>query len=111
MSKQPIPTAIGDMERAIRALPALPPIVAHELDEDGAILTTTLACPTCQSFDLVEIDFDFRWNQALDPEADDRGRKVYVSVRQSDSNYVTLAFMCDECGQVLDFTDIEVSWP
>jgi hypothetical protein len=61
---------------------------------DPANDVTVFWCPVCDAAtDLREVDFDMRWNDI--EIAEDRHGEPYGQVAEQDSNYNTLALICD----------------
>ena len=68
-----------------------------------------LICPACGTNpgELIEVDFDSRWNRASTVEGNPR--RVYFD--QQDGSYETVGFACDCCEALVTLPgDIEVTW-
>ena len=68
-----------------------------------------LICPACDTNpgELVEVDFDSRWNYASTVEGD----PTRVHFGQADSGYETVGFACDHCEALVTLPgDLEVTW-
>ena len=68
-----------------------------------------LICPACGTNpgELIEVDFDSRWNRASTVEGNPR--RVYFD--QQDGSYETVGFACDHCEALVTLPDgMEVTW-
>lgn len=68
-----------------------------------------LHCPSCDSTALAELDWDVRFNMLNDPQVEEDGT-LSVFIHQGQSDYETVTWVCADCGQVLDMTDIHTYW-
>ena len=68
-----------------------------------------LICPACDTNpgELIEVDFDSRWNRASTVEED----PMRVHFVQQDGSYETVGFACDHCEALVTLPDdMEVTW-
>ena len=71
--------------------------------------THSLHCPSCDSTALAELDWDVRLNMLNDPQVEQDGT-VSVLVHQAQSEYDDRAWVCVDCDQVLDMSDVHTYW-
>ena len=84
--------------------PRAKPVLHSDLHE-----AQSLRCPACDSTALAELDWDVRLNMLNDPQVEEDGT-VSVFVKQAQSEYETVTWLCIDCGQVLDMTDVHTYW-
>lgn len=100
------------------ALAVYPEVMVCAEEEDGYpdSLMLYLVCPRCGVCDeIVEVDSSDRWNQLDGVELDDptvRNPSIMtVSVMSSESDFQTIAYMCQSCYLPVDMPEwVDTVW-
>ena len=101
-------TALADLTRLLDAARATAQALAAAAPA-AFIRDGNLICPACDTNpgELIEVDFDSRWNLASTVEED----PMRVHFVQQDGSYETVGFACEHCEALVTLPgDLEVTW-
>lgn len=103
------PNDMGERETCAWIITRLEAHEAKPILRTDLYNTRSLHCPSCDGTALVELDWDVRFNMLQEPVLEEDGT-ISVFVHQSQSDYTTVTWVCTDCDQALDMTDIHTYW-